>query len=84
MSLAWDVGQTGKYVAARWRAGALVDHTNGRPSLDAAGGTELWSTNQTKNLVPVMNSAIANNQAFEYSFNGRELHVKLTVLPKDS
>ncbi|MDL9979039.1 hypothetical protein [Microbacterium candidum] len=83
MSLAWDIGQTGRYVAARWRAGALVHQTDARPSFDASGATEPWSTSQTQNLMPVMNSAIANNQGFEYSLDGRELQVKLTVLPKD-
>lgn len=83
MALAWDVGQTGKYVAARWRAGALVEQANDRPSFDVSEVTEPWSANQTQKLVPVMNRAIANNQAFEYSLDGRELQVRLTVLPKD-
>lgn len=83
MALAWDVGQTGKYVAARWRAGALVGTASDRPSFAVSEVTEPWSANQTQKLVPVMNRAIANNQAFEYSLDGRELQVRLTVLPKD-
>jgi len=82
MALAWDVGQTGKYVAARWRAGAVVEQPNGRPSFDVSDATEPWSANQTQKLVLVMNRAIANNQAFEYSLDGRELQIRLTVLPK--
>lgn len=84
MALAWDVGQTGKYLAARWRAGALAEQANDRPSFDASAVAETWSTNQTQKMVPVMNRAIANNQAFEYSLDGRELQVRLTVLPKDN
>lgn len=81
MSLAWDVGRAGRYVAARWRAGAMVGQTSDPPSLDMSTAGEPWSRTQTHALVPVMNDAIANNQGFEFSLDGRDLQVKLTVLP---
>jgi hypothetical protein len=80
MALAWDVGSAGRYVAARWRAGALVGQTSDRPSLDMSPAGEPWSSSQTHALVPVMKDAIANNQGFEFSLDGRDLRVKLTVL----
>lgn len=84
MSLALDVGRSGKYVADRWRAGALLTQLDGRPSFERSDATERWSSGQTQALTPVMKEAIANNQGFEYALQGRELQVKLIVLPKDS